>query len=185
MTTFIDDFSSGPHDVTIHSGSELNYQAGTMLGGGRFTKLIVGPNPQNQPAHLDVTNGSLNLSTGAEQSLRLEIGYGYQPDGSGGGMQVPLTNSGVGDFNSIGNAFRTNFRFSDNMLINFNIVVFTPSGWTSDGENVSVPPSSPTHIDFPFNRFTGPGGSDFGRVNFLVFIFQTSADFVIDSLEIV
>lgn len=185
MATLIDDFSSGPHDVTIQSDSDLNYQAGTMFGGGRFTQLIVGLNSQNQPAHLDITNGSLNLSTGAEQYLRLEIGYGYQPDGSGGGMQVPLTDSGIGDFASIGNAFRTNFRFSDNMLINFNIVVFTPSGWTSYGENVNVPPSSPSHIEFSFDRFTGPGGSDFGRVNFLVFVFQTSADFVIDSIEIV
>ena len=89
MATVIDDFSSGSHDVTIYSGTDLNYQAGTMLGGGRFTQLIVGLQPQNQPAHFDITNGYLNLSIGAEQYLRLEVGYGIQPDSSGGGGTRP------------------------------------------------------------------------------------------------
>jgi hypothetical protein len=185
MATVLDDFSSGPHDVTIHSLSDLNYQAGTMLGGGRFTQLIMGLNPQNQPAHLDITEGFLNLSVGAGQYLRLEVGYGFQPDGSGGGTSVPLTDSGVGDFSSMGRAFRTNFRFSDNMLINFNIVVYTASGWVSYGENITVAPFSPSHIDFPFERFTGPTNGDFSKVSVVVFIFQTWADFVIDSIEII
>lgn len=185
MATVLDDFSSGPHDVTINSGSDLNYQAGSMLGGGRFTHLIMGLNPQNQPAHLDITQGFLNLSIGAAQYLRLEVGYGFQPDGSGGGTTVPLTDSGVGNFSSMGSVFRTNFRFSDNMLINFNIVVFTANGWASNGENISVPPFSPSSIDFPFDRFTGPTQPDFSKVNALVFIFQTWADFVIDSIEII
>jgi hypothetical protein len=49
----IDDFSDGPHDVTLQSGSDSSHQTGTMLGGGRYTGLIVGLNPQNQPAHLE------------------------------------------------------------------------------------------------------------------------------------
>jgi hypothetical protein len=135
MSTVLDDFSSGSYVIpSLNSGSDLNYQAGTMLGGGRYTQLIMGLNPQNQPAHFDIKDGFLNLSVGAAQYLRLEVGYGYQPDGSGGGKTVPFTEIGVGDFASMGSAFRTNFRFSDNMLINFNIVVFTANGWASYGE---------------------------------------------------
>jgi hypothetical protein len=184
MATVLDDFSSGSHNVTIQSGLDLNYQAGTMLGGGRFTQLIMGLNPQNQPAHLDITQGFLNLSVGAAQYIRLEVGYGYQPDGNGGGKTVPLIDSGVGDFASMGTAFRTNFRFSDNMLINFNIVVLTASGWVSYGENISVAPFSPKHIDFPFEKFVSANG-DFSKVSTFVLAFQTWADIVIDSIEIV
>jgi hypothetical protein len=156
-----------------------------MLGAGRFTQLVMGLNFQNQPAHLDITKGYLNLSVGAEQYVRLEVGYGVQPDGSGGGKTVPLTDSGVGDFSSMGSAFRMNFRSSDNMLINFNIVVFTASGWASYGENITVRPFSPSHIDFPFERFTSFTNPDFSKVSALVFVFQTWADFVIDSIEII
>ena len=185
MSTLIDDFTSGSHDVTIQSGVELNYQTGSMLGGGRYTQLIVANNPQNQPAHLDITNGFFNLSVGAMQYLRLELGYPYEPDGSGGGRPLSFIDQGVGDFLSMGTAFRTKFRFSDLMPINYNILVFTASGWTIYGENISAPPFVPSHFDFPFARFTGPGGSDFSRVSIIVFIFQTWADFVIDSFEIV
>jgi hypothetical protein len=185
MSTVIDDFSSGIDDVTIKSGLNLKYQSGTMLGGGRSTHLITIFNPQNQPAHLDITNGYLNLSVGAEQYLRLEVTYGVQPDGSGDGINVPLTDSGVGDFSSMGSAFRTNFRFRDNMLINFNIVVYTASGWASYGENLPVPPSAPNHIDFPFERFKTFTQADFSKVTAVFFGFQTLADFVIDSIEII
>lgn len=185
MSTVLDNFSSGSHNVTIQSGLDLNYQAGTMVGGGRFTQLIMGLNPQNQPAHLDIKDGCLNLSVGAAQYIRLEVGYGYQPDGSGGGKTVPLTDSGVGDFSSMGSAFRTNFRFSDNMLINFNISVLTASGWVSYGDNFVVPPFSPKSIDFPFERFKDQTNADFSKVSTFVLGFQTWADFVIDSIEIV
>jgi hypothetical protein len=185
MATIIDDFNTGPHDITISSGADLAYQAGSMLGGGRFTQLIVAQNPQNQPAHLDIAKGFLNLSLGAMQYLRVELGYPYEPDGSGGGRTLSFIDQGVGDFRSMGTAFRTSFRFSDLMPINYNIVVSTASGWASYGENISAAPFVQTHFDFPFDKFTGPSAPDFGRVSIVVFIFQTWADFVIDSFEIV
>jgi len=176
----IDDFGDVPHEVTLLSGVESNHQTGTMLGGGRYTGLIVGLNPRNQPAHLDTGTGYLNLSVGAEQYLRLEVGYGVAPAST-------LVESGSGDFLALGNVFRTRFRFSDNMIINFNIVVFTETGWVSYGENIGVAPFSPRNIDFPFDKFVGfgPSPADFSKVGAIVYVFQSWADFVIDSFEIV
>jgi hypothetical protein len=181
VSTVIDDFSSGPYEVTIRSGVDLSYQAGTMLGGGRYSQLIVAGNPQNQPAYFDIANDCLNLSVGAMQYLRLELGYPYQLDGS----PRSFVDLGLGDFQSMGTAFRTTFRSSDLMIINYNIIAFTAGGWTQYGENISAPPFVPSHFDFPFAAFTGPGGNDFSQVGIVVFIFQTWADFVIDSFEIV
>jgi hypothetical protein len=185
MTILIDDFKTGPHDITILSGVDLSYQTGSMLGGGRFTQLIVAQNPQNQPAHLDITKGYLNLSLGAMQYLRVELGYPYEPDGSGGGRTLSFIDQGMGDFSSMGSAFRTSFRSSDLMLINYNIVAYTAGGWAAYGENISAPPFTRSHFDFPFEKFIGPGTPDFSKVSIVVFIFQTFADFVIDSFEIV
>ncbi len=50
MPMIIDDFSSGIYDVTLKNGGDFNYQTGkSMVGGYRYTALIVGMNPQDQP----------------------------------------------------------------------------------------------------------------------------------------
>ena len=187
MSTLIDDFSSGPHSVTLHSGSDLNYQSGGMLGGGRWTQLGVAVNLRNQPLHLDTGSGYLNLSVGPEQYVRLEIGYGWLPDGMGGGTPAPLSEGGFGDFLALGSAIRTRFNSADLVAINFNIVAYTATGWGLYGENVVGHPFSPSSFDFPFASFAGnlPPAPDFSRVGFLVFVFQTWSDFVIDAIEIV
>lgn len=185
MTTLIDDFSSGLYDITTYSGVVDSCQTGAMLGNGRSTRLIIADNPHNQPAHLDIAGGFLNLSVGARQYLRFEIGYPYEPDGTAIGRPLSFIDLGQGNFQALGSAFRTTFCFSDLIPINYNMIVFTASGSASYGENISPNPYAPAHFDFPFSKFTGPGASDFGRVRSVVFIFQTWADFVIDSIEIV
>lgn len=182
MARIIDDFSTGAYDVTIKSGYNLNYQEGEgILGGYRYTGLQVAVNPQEQPAHLDINKDCLNLSIGASQYVRLEVGYGYQKDGS----IALLHEKGIGDFKSMGDAFKLNFRFSDTMLINFNIVVFTATGWAQFGQNYSLPASSTSSIEAPFAQFGSPTQADFSRVGVVLFVFQTLADSVIDSIEII
>lgn len=186
MATVIDDFTSGTYGVTIEKGNDLNHQAGSMLGGGRFTQLAVALNPQNQPAHIDITDGCLNLSVGAMQSVRLELGYPFQMDSGDGkqGHHLSFVDLGCGDFRSMGSAFRTKFRSGINVTVNFNIVVHTATGIGQYGENFNLSIGETNNIDFPFEKFVGNSPLDFSKVAVVVFIFQTWGDFVVDSFEI-
>lgn len=191
MPTTIDDFSTGTHDITLRPpatpSSNLHYQSGSMLGGGRWTQLGIGFNLRSQPVHLDVGSGFLNLSVGPEQYIRLEVGYGFLPDGAGGGIPTPLVDQGVGDFLSMGNAIRTMFHSADLLSINYNIVVWTATGWASHGANVTGHPFTPSQVDFPLAEFTTNGDlkPDLSRVHYMLLVFQTHSDFVLDAIEIV
>jgi hypothetical protein len=180
MSTLIDDFSSGPLDVTISTGADLyNDQPGTMLGGNRRTNLMIGLNAMDQPAHLDNRAGFLNLSTGVGQYLRLELLYGPNIDTENGGYKS------LGNLRKIGSALRVNFHASDNMTINFNVLMLSGGRYLQHGDNISFPPNwSPTvnfPYDIPFDVFAG----DLTDVIGVWFVFQTQADLSIDSIEII
>jgi hypothetical protein len=183
MSILIDDFGSGPLDVTIRTGADLyNDQPGTMLGGIRRTNLFVGLNALDQPAHLDNRVGFLNLSTGVGQYLRLELLYGTHVDAQNGGY------TSLGNFAKMGTALRVNFHASDDLVINFNVLIWNRSGYLQYSDNVSFPtnvlPSTPTvnfPKDIPFSAFAG----DLSDVVGVWFVFQTQADFSIDSIEII
>lgn len=89
--TMIDDFSSGPTALDLPYGpaSVAHIQAGTMLGGGRYTFLHIAGDPRHEPAHLDTGSGSLDISCGAEQHTRIEVGYGTKPDDDGNPAPAP------------------------------------------------------------------------------------------------
>jgi hypothetical protein len=198
MPTFIDDFTTGADTIDIPHGPaySIKYQDGaTILGGGRYTSLQIAGDPRHQPAHLDVnpdSPGYLNVSLGAEQYDRVEIGYGYRTDGRGGGVQAPLTASGHGNFLSMGRAIRTNFHSADSVY-GFNFVVYAAlaTGPAYAATNF-VGGLSPFSIDFSFdgtgpveNQFKSAVTPDFTRVGFVIFIFQVWGDFVIDSFQLV
>ena len=188
MTTVIDDFKVPTPAVTILSGlAGPTYTEGAgILGGVRYSSLYVPINPYGVPANLDISEGFLKLSTGAGQFLSVPIIYGL----SEGGRVRPLSSSGVGDFLSMGSAFRTNFIVGDgqDVHITYSIVVFTSSGRAQYDETVHPSPYFPTPIDFPFDSFNPADRDmppDFAAVNYVLFQLQTWADFVIDSFEIV
>src|SRR3954470_18062274 len=119
MASTLDDFTSGAHDVTITAGLDLDYRSGSMLSGARWTQLIVAGNPRHQPAHLDTGSGFFNVSAGAEQYLRVELGYGGNAlVGAGLPIGDPV------DLTSLGQVIRTNFHSAD-QIINFNVVAFS------------------------------------------------------------
>lgn len=184
MARIIDDFSTGTYDVTIKNGSDLNYQKGeSILGGQRYTVLTVGLNPQEQSAHLDITNGNLNLSVGVLQYLRLDVVYGLEQDVAG----TTLIQKGAGDFKAMGSAFKVNFRFTDTMPLNLNIVIYTEAGYASYSSSIGESAFSPNPRSFQvkFDQFQNADQADFSKVGGVHFVFDSWADFVIDSIEIV
>jgi hypothetical protein len=185
MSLLIDDFTSGPCNIDVRAGIfPTQYQAGSMLGGGRLVSLNNAYNIRNQPAHFDVgTSNRLNLTIGAMDYVRLEIGYGWVPDGAPDhGKLVPLG----ANLHEFGNAIRTTFKGAGGgpYAINFNVLVFAEHGWSQAGENVVTSHTAFSH-EFPFGAFGGPGGQDFRSVSCFVFIYQVWDDMAIDSFEFV
>ena len=196
----IDDFSSGPHALEVAPGSAptsvRGCQSGTMLGGGRHTYLRVVQDPRGQPARLDAGSGYLDVSLGAEQVAHIDVMYGWAAD-NGGCTENPLVGTGNGDLLSMGNAIRTTFNsaITQNGQVNFNVIVSSAGRRSEAGGNVNVS-QTPVNIDFWFAG-TGPpewtfGNSglgvplaDFSAVTSVVFRFQATGDFVIDSFEVI
>ena len=191
VPAIIDDFSvptpavTLPSDVTGLTTGPVYTAGAEILGGGRRTTFTINLNPYATPAHLDISEGFVKLSTGVGQFLGFDVIYGLAEDG----RLRSLSDSGVGDFLSLGSTFRTNFTVGDdeNVFINYNIVVWTASGWVIYGDNIEPRAFGPTTVDFPFESFRSNTGTppDFSAVSIVLFRFQTWADFVIDSFEIV
>ncbi len=178
----LDDFSTGPYSVRQSSGQDTNTQAGQMVGGERLTVFFVCPpgpcgasNPFDQEAGFQIRPGSpsaLIYSAGYKTGPRVDVQYG---------TNTPLQLN-LGQYDR----FRVNFDGSD-LFVNFNILVFTPSGWLQSGCNLAAS-TNPVSIDFPFADFLGPGTLDFTNINAIDFIFQTSSaiganDFAVTSFE--
>ena len=178
----LDDFSTGPYSVRQSSGQDTNTQTGTMVGGERETVFFVCPpgpcgasNPFDQEAGFQIRPGSpsaLIYSAGYKTGPRVDVQYG---------TNTPLQLN-LGSYDR----FRVNFDGTD-LFVNFNILVFTPSGWLQSGCNLAASTNS-VSIDFPFADFLGPGTLDFTNINAIDFIFQTSSaiganDFAVTSFE--
>jgi hypothetical protein len=163
---------------------DVNTQSGLMVGGNRETAFTVcqttpcgATNPFNQDATFQIRPGdpaALIVSAGYKSSPRLDVVYGASSS-----LGLDLTGF---------DRFRVNFDGSD-LVLNFNIVVFTPTGWRQTGCNLD-PILNPLSIDFPFADFTGPGASEFTSLSGIDFIFQSGSavganDFAVRSFEAV
>jgi hypothetical protein len=152
---------------------ETRYQSGTMLGSVRSTTVHNVVSPRAIPARLDISSAArLSLTLGAIQYARLDVGYGWQSDGALNPLGVDLRKDGA-------SRFATTFASDDaQFFVNFNIVVYGASGWSSAGSNVTAGP-----VEFPFDSFAGPGSHDFADVRFVVFVFQTADDLAIEQFD--
>lgn len=169
----IDDFSSGPYNVTIFSGSDFNTEAGTMDGGNRGNTLTVESNPLNQPLNLDIGSGGLSvINSGTLTDGKLLLEYGtYGSD----------LNDNLSGFDR----FRINFLANDNPM-KVTITVSTTGGGTSSMmKSVAGGQFSAFTEDFLFSGFAG--GANFSDLDKISFLFDSSAsgDFAVDSLQAV
>lgn len=172
----LDDFSTGKYEKVLTSGSDLNTQSGSMIGGSRETEFLVcqpGPcgaaNPFGQGAAFQVrpatklAPAALIQSAGYKVGPRLDVFYGS-------------TTSMNLDLSSQYDRFRLTFDASD-LSVNFNIVVWTGTLYSQTGCNIDPSITSFT-IDFPFADFTagqGTAGANFGDITLMDFIFQTDS----------
>ncbi len=174
MALLIDDFTTGAESFEVPPvTTEIRYQAGSMMGGARLTSVNNAASPKGIPARVDIGSAShLSLTLGAVQYARLEVGYGWQADGTQTPLRTNLHADGA-------ERFVTTFAAEDrDFLANFNVVVFAAGGWSSAGANVTAGP-----VEFAFADFVGPGEQDFSDVSFIYYVFQTSDDLAIDRFE--
>jgi hypothetical protein len=190
----IDDFTTGPYQKTLKSGTDTNFQSGSMAGGSRetyfdacSTKAVCGTiNPFNQASSFQVqpktkTSPAALVFNGAYKS-QAYLGVLY-------GFSAPMTLDLSGY-----DRLRVTFDSAD-QGVNFNIVVWSNGGafysqtgcWLSDpglGTSFSV--------DFPFADFTpgtGTPGADFSGINYMDFLFDaaqgayTGEDWAVTSIQ--
>lgn len=187
----LDDFSTGSYQKTLKTGHDTNTQTGKMVGGSRETYYLscpdvgcagggVGDNPFDQPNSFQIkpktktTPSALIFNSGYKTYPVLSLAYGY-----GSPMTVDLSSS----YDRV----RLNFNGA-NQVINFNVLMFSSSGYSQSGCNIVAPGfMTPFTIDFPFVDFTS--GADFSSVNYMVLEFDMGggpnmqADFAVTSFE--
>jgi hypothetical protein len=168
MVLRLDDFTTGDAAIEVPSPAlgqttvRRHFQTGTMLGGGRFIVLHVGHAPSGLPARLTIGHGRLELALESGQPARIELHYGLKEDTSPSGLLVDLQGNRA-------DRMRTRIAHAEPPVVNFNLQLKTAAGLFTAAENVG-----PGEVDFRFEDFTGPGGTDFTAVDALAFIFQVN-----------
>ena len=171
----LDNFSTGAYHKQLVSGTDLNLQSGSMIGGNRETVFFVClppcglSNPFAQPTSFQIRPGTkiappaLIHSAGYKVGPRLDVQYG---------STAPLNLNLSATYDRI----RVTFDASD-LFVNFNILVFTGGLYSQLGCNLAAG-TNPFTVDYPFASFTpgsGTSGADFSNLTVIDFIFQTSS----------
>ncbi len=174
----LDDFTTGPANFCVAPAMmEMRFQRDSMLGGVRCTNLYNHISPPAKAVCLNVDSAKrLSLIQDPEQFTRLEVWYGVQEDGVHP-LGLNLHEGNARGFRATISPVASSAAIN---VINFNAEIFTSAGWSILGHNVGA-----GQTDFPFDEFFGPGGQDFTNANCIVFIFQTSSSFRLESIEIV
>jgi hypothetical protein len=173
----LDDFSTGPYQKTIKSGTDTNFQSGSMVGGSRETTFFAcipsscGTwNPFGQPSSFEVrektksTPDALIFNAGYKARSYLAVGYGFS---------APLSL----DLASKYDRLRVTFDSAD-QTVNFNIIVWSNGGalYSQTGCNLVDPGYATSFsVDFPFADFTpgsGTPGASFSDITNMEFLFD-------------
>jgi hypothetical protein len=161
----IDDFTTGPHRVTLRrEAQERDVQRGSMAGGFRHTRFLSAFNPLHRPASLQIGRGWVFVEAGVKAFHRLELTYGVDAKGGAAPLNLDL---------SAYDRFRLRFAASD-LMQNINVVVFTHDGVgrAQLGFN-QAPGPEPFDLDFPFADFVDQlGEADFSDVDHIVVVIQ-------------
>jgi len=190
----IDDFSTGPYQKSLKSGTDTNSQSGSMIGGSRETSFFACVktdcgkwNPFGQPSSFQIqpktkTSPSALVFNGAYKS-QAYLGVLY-------GFSAPMTL----DLASSYDRLRVTFDSAD-QAVNFNIIVWSNGGslYSQTGCWLSDPGAGTSFsVDFPFADFTPGGdtpGASFSGINYMEFLFDgaqgtlTGEDWAVTSLQ--
>ena len=181
----IDDFTTGIYRVKLRENDDTNIQRGAnIVGCFRQTRFIVPAGNQfNQTAALEIRReGALIVNSDYKVFHRLEVVYGVDAQGRNAPLDLSLRSAGY-------DRFRVRFDGND-LVLNFNIVVFDGDGnISSHGFNVS-PDINPFDLDLLFDDFTSNAApADFDNIHFIALVFQSgnavgANDYAITSLKV-
>lgn len=179
----IDDFSKGPHTVTLTaSGMDTSHQkTGNPNFPVRRTILQVQHGGRRQTATLDIDKGYLMLGTGALQTHALWLYYGVDTEDKPHPLGLNLSK-----FKGI----RMYFDFS-NLNLNVTVQGVSSGGAAQLPQNIGQG-FGPFTIDYPFAGFVtlpGHGPLAMNKVDAIHFIVQSGSthggnDYVIRKLEL-
>lgn len=181
FAVMIDDFTSGSDNATIFTGSLVEFQGGSMVGGERDVEMRIFNNPQQQPMDYFIGNGLEITSNGFGIDSRFTLQYDGRGDETYGGTSL---NAGPGISPALDlsgqNRFRVNFVGND-LAVKVNAIVI--GGGTSTA-SINVPSNGGSQ-DIMFSSFSG--GANFGALTSITFQFEpvTSGDFALSSIEAV
>lgn len=183
FAVIIDDFTSGPGSARITSGSRVEFQAGTMIGGERDVEMRILSNPFNQAMDYTITGSGLSIvSNGFGTTSNFTLQYDGAGDETFGGSSL---NMGPG-FSPTGfpgaDRFRINFLGND-LPVNVQINVMDTSNNSSTMTLMQT--TNGGVLDFMFSGFAG--SANFNNINRVDFVFGSTAsgDFAIRSIEAV
>jgi hypothetical protein len=190
----IDDFSTGPYQKALKSGTDTNFQSGSMVGGSRETSFFACVptdcgrwNPFGQPSSFQIqpktkTSPAALVFNGAYKS-QAYLGVLY-------GFSAPMTLELASSYDRL----RVTFDSAD-QAVNFNIIVWSNGGalYSQTGCWLSDPGAGTSFtVDFPFADFTpggGTPGASFSGINYMEFLFDgaqgtlTGEDWAVTSLQ--
>lgn len=179
-----DDFTTGPYSVTLTSGMDTAFQAASVPGLTRTTRLNVESNPLVRDISLSIGGGFSIADNGTMADSWVRIGYGYENNGSGGLVVDPLNMNLSGE-----SSFQIDF-LSNDLANDVKIYVGTWNGSSLDlSTATAVAPggnaSTPFSMNLSFASFTGT--ASFSDVDVVVFEFDNSpsGDFALSQLTAV
>lgn len=165
----IDDFTTGAYLVSLISGSDVNTQSGSMLGGTRQTVLQVLANPLSRPVALDIGSGLSVLDNGSLAQSQLTLIY--------------LQGATTVDLSSY-DRLRLHFVGND-LPMNIQVAFYSPSGQAMGTS--AVAPGVGFHHDVLFSSLMTFGTMDWSQVNYISVRFEPApgGDFALSQLEVV
>lgn len=141
--------------------------------------MLVQLNPHNQPLHLDIADGFLNLSVGVMARLRAEIVYGLHGYGPAPTQSLDLSLAGL-------ERFRVNFETSDRGDLGIALQAHTVDGRYSQASAQNPSPGpAPSTLDLAFKDFGGAVDLRSDIISRLVWFIESTARAAIRSFEIV
>lgn len=82
--TLVDDFTTGAANFGINTGTVVNFQNGSMLGGDRMVQLTVTNNNFGLELSINSAAGTFSVNSQPAVDGYAQLGYGYMDNGSGG-----------------------------------------------------------------------------------------------------
>ncbi len=142
----VDNFTSGPHQVTLSTiGSDVDHQTGSMEGGFRTTTYFLHTNPYGRSGKFQISAraGRLLVENGVRVGHRLDVVWGFDSKDNLVPLNLNLTScSGIRVvFDSI------------ESTIGLNILFFGGGKYTAWSANIGPTGYDPLVIDVPKGSF--------------------------------